>query len=571
MIIYIITSIIIILIILIIIFYNNSKKNIIKISDTSVEIKKPLIDKIDNDAYKAIQQIVNYIAPNNTFQTRQEGNILYVKLISLPLNEGFDTVINSIIFEDLTKEQVNKLLELELNLNLNKVFEAQISTSTTTSTSPSTTTTLVPTTATTSTAPSTTTTSTTLSPSTTTTTTSTAPSTTTTTSTAPSTTTTISTSPSTTTTISISPSTTTISTSPSTTTTISTSSTSPSSTSIKNIIPAETLSLINKYYLIDDSTYLSINIQNITTLSLKILNIYKLNTEYYALLSDKKIYKSILKSIISSSSSSSSLSSLSNLSWVQISPNKNDNNMMFNFFLFANNMLFAIGDQLSYSSLDGTNWNLILGVNPPSTSSFNIGTSSNGSADVCFDNNSYYLSINTTIYKLQSGYIFWSKIYTNNINIKHISAGNNRLILSYNNEIAYSDNINLSFNRSLYNYPSITSNNINPVNIKKFIFINGLFIGISNDNIFNSSGVEIPLGGILYSADGNNWTDISDSKTILYNCITYDNNQIIAFGQDYNTKIWKISIGTFNNDNNNININFTHYDYDKNIIDLVLK
>ena len=117
MIIYIIIGLVIILIILIIIFYNNSKNKIIKISDTSVKIQTSLINKIDNDNNKAIKLIVDYIAPNNTFQTRQEDDILYVKLINSSLNEGFDTNINSIIFEDLTREQVNKLLELDLNLN----------------------------------------------------------------------------------------------------------------------------------------------------------------------------------------------------------------------------------------------------------------------------------------------------------------------------------------------------------------------------------------------------------------------------------------------------------------------
>ncbi len=403
--------------------------------------------------------------------------------------------------------------------------------------SPSTTTTMTPST----------TTTTTMAPSTTTTTM--APSTTTTTTMAPSTTTMA---PSTTT---MAPSTTTTM-APSTTTMAPSTTTMAPSTTTKQIIPTETLSLINKYYLIDNFTNVSITSFN-TTLNLTIKNIYKLNNIYYALLSDFKIYKSATSS--TSSTSSTSFPSFSNLSWTQISPNSYDTNMTFNFFLFANNTLFVFGNLLSYSSSNGVGWNLI-----QDRSINNISNASNKKVYICYDNNMYYLLINNSIYKKPFDYIYWYKIFTSANDYDNISAGNNRLILSYRNEILFSENY-LTFSSSSYNYPNITSGNVNPVSINKFIFINGLFIGINNGPL----NLPTPLGGILYSADGNNWIDNTESKTILYNCITYDsaNNIIIAFGQNYNTNQSKITIGTFNSNN----ITFVHYNFDKNITDLVLK
>ncbi len=506
----IIASIIIILIILIIIFYKN--KNITKISDTSVEIKKPFINKIDNDTNTAIQLIVDYIAPNTTFETRQEGDILYVKLISSPANEGFDANanINSIIFENLTKKQVDKLVELELDINkLYTTTESSSSTSTSTTSEPSTTS-----------APSTTSTTS-------------APSTTSTTS-APSTSTTSA---------------------PSTTSTTSEPSTS-------TIIQLNTnIAFLNtNYYLIKKDEYY-------------ISNIYKLNDSYYVLLNNKYIYKYTP----SASASPLSLSFNSSL-WNQIPINNNT----FSYFLLANNTLFAIGQSGCFSSSDGNTWNVIKAGTESNNN--DLGIINNSSVDICNDETSYYLLINNSIYKKPFDYKYWSKIYPpiqpTSIFFNHISIGNNIIVVSSNRSIFYYTPTNqssiVSFTYSNYSH-LFQLGDRNPKNIKKFIFANNLFIGISNDKINNSTGITnqsgeiamIPLGGIIYSSDGNIWTEVEGSGNILYDCIIYDNNKIIAFGQDYYSNKYKVSIGTIDTLNNTISC--THYDYDKNITDIVIK
>jgi hypothetical protein len=316
------------------------------------------------------------------------------------------------------------------------------------------------------------------------------------------------------------------------------SSTSPLKSTIIQVNPS--IEFINtNYYLIENNTkYMNLDI---------ISNIYKLKDAYYVLLSNNNIYSSI---------------SLINTQWTLVSPNNTD--IKFKYLLFVNNTLFAIGNTTSYSSLNGTSWNLIQITNSLNTY-VDLGNISDGTADICYDNGTFYLLLNNSIYKKQSDLTYWSKIFpatVSTIIYKHISSGYNQLILSDDKNIYYYDNTITSFTKSNY------SNN-NRKNIKKFIFINGLFIGISNDIINNSSGEITPLGGILYSTDGNNWTEIYDSSLILYNYITYDDNKIIAFGTNINKKSFYISIGTI--DIKNKTITCTHYNYNKYITDLVLK